>query len=96
MPLPAILAAQMARFGIGRVVAPIFRRAIPAATFGSIGFGLAGGGGGGGGVGGRPRRRRRRRARLTQSEMMELQQIKNILGRTAAANALPYYMGRGR
>ena len=43
-----------------------------------------------------PGGRRRRRARLTQSEMLELANIKNILGRTAAANALPYYLGRGR
>ena len=42
------------------------------------------------------KKRRRRRARLTQSELMELTNIKNILGRTAAANALPYYLGRGR
>ncbi len=41
-------------------------------------------------------KRRRRRARLTQGELMELTQIRNILGRTAAANALPFYMGRGR
>jgi hypothetical protein len=40
--------------------------------------------------------RRRRRARLTQGELMELNQIKNILGKTAAANALPFYLGRGR
>jgi len=40
--------------------------------------------------------RRRRRARLTQSELLELTNIKNILGRTAAANALPFYLGRGR
>lgn len=42
------------------------------------------------------KKRRRRRARLTQSEIVELTQIKNLLGRTAAANALPFYMGRGR
>jgi len=40
-------------------------------------------------------RRRRRRARLTTREMMELTTLKNILGKTAAANALPYYLGRG-
>ncbi len=40
-------------------------------------------------------KRRRRRARLSSREMMELTQIKSILGRTAAANALPFYMGRG-
>lgn len=54
----------------------------------------------GGGVsfmrGGRAVRRRRRRSRLTQSELMELTQVKNILGKTAAANALPFYLGRGR
>lgn len=42
------------------------------------------------------KRKRRRRARLTMSEIQELIQIKNILGKTAAANALPWYMGRGR
>lgn len=41
-------------------------------------------------------KKRRRRARLTQGELMELNQIKNILGKTAAANALPFYLGRGR
>jgi hypothetical protein len=41
-------------------------------------------------------RRKRRKARLTQGDIMELTNIKNILGRTAAANALPYYLGRGR
>lgn len=41
-------------------------------------------------------RKRRRRARLTQSELTELMQIKNLLGKTAAAQILPYYMGRGR
>lgn len=41
-------------------------------------------------------KRRRRRARITPSEMAELSQIKAILGKTAAANALPFYMGRGR
>ena len=41
-------------------------------------------------------KKRRRRARLTHAELMELNQVKNILGRTAAANALPYYLGRGR
>ena len=40
-------------------------------------------------------RRRRRRARLTQRELFELTTIKSILGKTAAANALPYYLGRG-
>jgi len=39
---------------------------------------------------------RRRRARLTHGDILELTNIKNILGRTAAANALPYYLGRGR
>lgn len=41
------------------------------------------------------KRRKRRRARLTHSELMELQNIKSIIGKTAAANALPYYLGRG-
>jgi hypothetical protein len=45
---------------------------------------------------GAKKKSRRRRARLTASELAELSQIKSILGRTAAANALPFYMGRGR
>ena len=61
-------------------------------------LGAVGGGKKGGvlgtGIGGKAKVRRRRRARLTQSELMELTNIKNILGRTAAANALPYYLGR--
>lgn len=48
------------------------------------------------GVGPIFKKKRRRRARLTQGELMELNQIKNILGKTAAANALPFYLGRGR
>lgn len=42
------------------------------------------------GLGGR--RRRRRRKRLTASDIAELNNIKNILGKTAAANALPFYL----
>jgi hypothetical protein len=88
MPLPALflggglLARQMARRYGGRAIA--------AGSAGSLGFSLRGG------RGKDPKKRRRRRARLTQSELMELTNIKNILGRTAAANALPYYLGRGR
>lgn len=55
--------------------------------FAASGMGIAAGGRG---------RRRRRRARLSQGELAELNQIKAILGKTAAANALPFYMGRGR
>jgi hypothetical protein len=40
-------------------------------------------------------KKRRRKARLTTRELYELTNIKNILGRTAAANALPFYLGRG-
>lgn len=47
------------------------------------------------GIGLEPKRRRRRRRRLTNSEIIELTNIKNILGKTAAASALPYYLGRG-
>lgn len=69
---------------------------------------IDGGGGGGGGSttwsggsysygpNGAVKKKRRRRARLTQSELTELMQIKNLLGKTAAAQVLPYYMGRGR
>lgn len=38
--------------------------------------------------------RRRRRQKLTQSDLNTLMQIKNTLGKTAAAQALPYFMGR--
>ncbi len=47
------------------------------------------------GGGGSPKRRRRRRKRLTQSDFMELAQISSVIGKTAAANALPFYLGRG-
>ena len=39
-------------------------------------------------------KRRRRRAKLTQHDLNTLMQIKNTLGKTAAAQALPYFMGR--
>lgn len=52
-------------------------------------FGI--GGGGGGGMGGR---RRRRRRRLTQTDLAELTQIKMVLGKSAAAAAMPFYLGR--
>lgn len=45
-------------------------------------------------IGGAGKRRRRARRRLTAGELQELSQIKAILGKTAAANALPFYMGR--
>ena len=45
--------------------------------------------------GGPPKKRRRRRARLSPREMAELTFIKNTLGKTAAAAALPFYMNRG-
>jgi len=38
--------------------------------------------------------RRRRRVKLTQADLNTLMQIKNTLGKTAAAQALPYFMGR--
>lgn len=60
------------------------------------GGGLLGFAASGMGIGGGRGRRRRRRARLSQGELAELNQIKAILGKTAAANALPFYMGRGR
>ena len=43
-------------------------------------------------AGGRYHRRRRRY--LTQADMNTLMQIKNTLGKTAAAQALPYFLGR--
>jgi hypothetical protein len=39
-------------------------------------------------------KRRRKRTKLSHSQLIELQNIKSILGRTAAANALPYYLGK--
>lgn len=39
-------------------------------------------------------KKRRRKARLTASDIGELSHIKSILGKTAAANALPFYLGR--
>jgi hypothetical protein len=87
MAFPLLLGAA---YG-GRALATRFGgRALTAGSLGSVGFSL------GRGKGGAVKKRRRRRARLTQSELMELTNIKNILGRTAAANALPYYLGRGR
>lgn len=41
------------------------------------------------------RRGRRRRTRLSAREMAELSFIKNTLGKTAAAAAMPFYLGRG-
>lgn len=46
------------------------------------------------GVAKRVGRGRRRRARLTATDMLELTQIKNILGKTAAAQAMPFYLRR--
>lgn len=43
------------------------------------------------GGGGKHKRRRRR---LTQTDLAELSQVKQVLGKTAAANALPFYLGR--
>jgi len=42
--------------------------------------------------GGPRRKSRRRRRRLTAGQLQELAMIKNTLGKTAAANALPYYL----
>ncbi len=39
-------------------------------------------------------KRRHRRKKLSNADIMELNHIKNILGKTAAANALPFYLGR--
>lgn len=47
-----------------------------------------GGSSGGGGV------RKRRRPRLTQSAKDELMFLKMTIGKTAAANAVPFYLGR--
>lgn len=39
-------------------------------------------------------KKRRRKARLTSRDMQELTTLKSVIGKTAAANALPYYLGR--
>lgn len=39
-------------------------------------------------------KRRRRRSRLTAGDLNELSMLKSTLGKTAAANALPFYLGR--
>lgn len=44
------------------------------------------------GFGGARRKSRRKRRRLTAGQLQELAMIKNTLGKTAAANALPYYL----
>lgn len=89
MALPAVLG----------LATGLMRGAIPAAR--SMGFAPSGGGGFGailGAVAGGAalKKRRRRRARLTQGDKMELSFIASTFGKTAAANALPYYLGRGR
>jgi len=72
---------------------PLVARALTgrAALAGGAGFGAGGLFGGGR----RGSRRRRRRARLSQREMMELTWIANTLGKTAASQAMPFYLGRG-
>lgn len=37
---------------------------------------------------------RRRKKRLTNADIAELTMLKQVLGKTAAANALPFYLGR--
>lgn len=41
---------------------------------------------------GRPYARRRKRTKLSAAQLGELSHIKTILGKTAAANALPFYL----
>jgi len=69
---------------------------LPAILAASVGRGLIAGLGPGGlslpGFGGGKRRTRRKRRRLTAGQLQELAMIKNTLGKTAAANALPYYL----
>ena len=90
MPLPLIapIVVTLTRLLGGRIgAAALGGGAISGALPGGR-FGLFGGGNGG-------QRRRRRRRRLTQSELEQLAHIKSILGKTAAANALPFFLGRG-
>lgn len=80
MPLPLILGAAIRGLGPGLL------------------RGLAGDGRGGllGAIAGGPsRRRRHRRAKLSARDMQELIFIRNTLGKTAAAQALPFFLRRG-
>jgi hypothetical protein len=89
MAFPALLGAGFLarRYGMKAIGGRLGAGLLGGTALSSVGSRLSSGG---------DKKRRRRRARLTQSELMELTNIKNILGRTAAANALPYYLGRGR
>ena len=81
--LPA-LAGIGARLGIGSLI-----RYGGAAAIGASASGFFGGGGAG------KKKKRRKRKRLTHGEMLEIIQIKETLGKTAAATILPFYLGRG-
>ena len=43
---------------------------------------------------GATKKKRRRKAKLTRGDILELTEIKNVLGKTAAGNALQFYLGR--
>lgn len=66
------------------ILAVLARSAMTSAVSSAI-KGTSGGGGGG---------KRRRKTKLTMSDKLELSWIKNTLGKTAASEALPFYMGR--
>ena len=88
MPLPLIapIVVTLTRLLGGRIGAATLGGGLASSVLPGGRFGLFGGGNG---------KRRRRRRRLTQSELEQLAHIKSILGKTAAANALPFFLGRG-
>jgi len=94
--LPAILGGAALISGIGGMFGGKKKKApdLGEAVGGMLGFGA-------GGMMGAVRRgvglrgyRRRRRRRLTNQDVAELTMLKQVLGKTAAANALPFYLGR--
>lgn len=68
----------------GPLIASLTKGSALGAVAGSAGKALLGGKQG----------KRRRRARLTSRDIGELAHIKSILGKTAAGNALPFYIRR--
>lgn len=88
---PAVKNRNMMALEGGNMSIPILGIAQNLATgniLGAVGTAL-------GAVAGGKKRSHRRKRRLTNSDMVELTQIKNTLGRTAAAEALPFYLRRG-
>ena len=92
MPLPFLMGAASM---VGGMFGRRRRGGYSRSSYGGYGRSRYRGRGGFFGRGAATYRRRRRKKRLTTSEIAELMHIKNILGKTAAANALPFYLGRG-